>query len=318
MKSAPQRDVIDSLLTVRDWLRYAVSRFNAAKLVYGHGTANALDEAAYLILSKLELPIDTVDPWLEARLTSHERAGLVDLIEERVTTRKPAPYLVNRAWIRGRPFYVDERVIVPRSYVGELIDNGLAGIIADPERIRFALDLCTGSGCLAILAALQFENAVVDAADISADALDVATRNVADYHLGERVNLHRSDLFSGLPNRTYDLILCNPPYVTARAMAEFPPEYRAEPVLAHAGGEDGMDLVRRVLAEAGRHLGPLGILVMEIGMGRPVIEHDYPDLPFLWLDTEESEGEVLAISGADLENDARPASPKTARRPRRK
>lgn len=297
----PHPDPIDDLVTLRDWLRYATSRFSAEGLVFGHGTATALDEAAFLILSALHLPIDQLEPWLDARLTRAERARIASLVDARITTRKPAPYLVNAAWIRGRRFYVDERVIVPRSYIGELLDTGaLAAVLPDPDSVVRVLDLCTGSGCLAILAAAAFPDAAVDAVDISADALEVAARNVADYGLADRIALHRSDLFSVLAGRTYDLILSNPPYVTSAAVADFPPEYRAEPQLAHLGGQDGMDLVRRILAEAGRYLAPEGALVVEIGMGRGVLETEYPDLPFLWLDTEESEGEVLALPAAAL------------------
>jgi ribosomal protein L3 glutamine methyltransferase len=221
-----------TLLTVRDWLRYAVSRFTAAGLVYGHGTASALDEAAYLILHTLHLPIDQLEPWLDARLTLAERQALGAIIAKRISTRKPAPYLTNEAWVQGHAFYVDERVIVPRSYIGELLGSGLSAVVADAEDVGRVLDLCTGSGCLAILAALAFPNAVVDASDVSADALAVAERNVATYELGDRVSLVRSDLFAKLAGRTYDLILSNPPYVSAEAVVAFPPEYAAEPKIA--------------------------------------------------------------------------------------
>lgn len=301
-------DDIASLLTIRDWLRFGVSRFNGASLAYGHGTSSALDEAAYLILTSLELPIDSIDPWLDARLTMAERRKLLDLFNARITTRKPAAYLVNRAWIKGHPFYVDERVIVPRSYIGELLEDGLSAIVPDQDAVGSVLDLCTGSGCLAILAALRFPEARVDAADISPDALAVARRNVADYGLEGRVLLVRSDLFAGLQGRTYDLIVSNPPYVTAEAVAAFPPEYAAEPRLAHLGGEDGLDIVRRILAEASRHLTPKGSLVVEVGMGREAMEAEYPDLPFLWLDTEASEGEVFVLGAGDLPRAERPAA----------
>ena len=289
-----------TLLTVRDWLRYATSRFTQAGLVYGHGTASALDEAAYLILHTLHLPIDQLDPWLDARLTLDERHALEAIVATRIATRKPAPYLTNEAWVQGHAFYVDERVIVPRSYIGELMGGGLEGVVADLDGVERVLDLCTGSGCLAVLAALRFPGATVDAIDVSADALAVAERNVAAYGLGERIALVRSDLFTGLAGRTYDLILSNPPYVSAGAVAAFPPEYAAEPVLAHAGGKDGLDLVRRILAEAGRHLTADGTLVVEIGTGRDILQAEFPRLPFLWLDTAESEGEVFALTTKDL------------------
>ena len=288
------------LITVRDWLRYAVSRFNTAQLAYGHGTSNARDEAAFLILYTLKLPIDQLDPWLDARLLMDERTALRTIIEKRISTRKPAPYLTNEAWAGGHSFYVDERVIVPRSYIAELMAQGLSDILPETADATRILDLCTGSGCLAILAALAFPDAAVDAAELSPDALKVAERNVADYGLEDRVQLVRSDLFAGLGKTRYDLIISNPPYVTAESLAAFPPEYAAEPAMAHAGGEDGMDIVRRILAGASARLTEDGTLLMEVGMGRAVLDTVYPDLPYLWLDTEESEGEVFALRAADL------------------
>lgn len=295
MENTPGAADIDDLVTVRDWLRYATSRFTEAGLVFGHGTETALDEAAFLILVTLKLPVDQLEPWLDARLTRAERVRIADIVTARIETRKPAPYLVGEAWIRGRRFAVDERVIVPRSYIGELLDDGLSALVPDAEAVERVLDLCTGSGCLAILAALAFPNATVDAVDISEGALDVAARNVADYGLEDRVVLIRSDLFSGLEDRRYDLILTNPPYVTADAVHAFPPEYAAEPVLAHLGGPDGLDLVRRILADAPAYLAPGGMLVVEVGRARERLETDYPDRQFIWLDTEQSEGEVFAL-----------------------
>lgn len=302
MAKAPARSAEpeQELVTVRDWLRYAVSRFNRANLVYGHGTATAFDEAAFLILHTLHLPIDQLDPWLEARVLPSERRALADIVERRIATRKPAPYLTNEAWIGGFSFYVDERVIVPRSYIGELMRDGLAAAISDPGTVGHILDLCTGSGCLAILAAHAFPDAKVDASDISSDALAVAERNVADYALPDRIALVRSDLFDALAGRRYDLILANPPYVSDEAAAAFPPEYAAEPAAAHAGGGDGLDIVRRILERAATHLTPQGALVVEIGTGREILERDYPHLPFLWLDTAESQGEVFALHGDAL------------------
>ena len=297
---AEHEELNEQLLTVRDWLRYAVSRFNAAGLVYGHGTATALDEAAYLVLHTLHLPMDQLDPWLDARLLPAERKALQQIVEKRVSTRKPAPYLTNEAWVGGHAFYVDERVIVPRSYIGELLAGGLAGAVPEPAEVRQVLDLCTGSGCLAILAALAFENARVDATEISHEALAVAERNVRAYGLTDRIALVEADLFEGLSHRRYELILANPPYVSEASIAAFPPEYAAEPVIAHAGGRDGLDIVRHILAQAGDRLTPDGTLVVEVGTGRAVLERDYPTLPFLWLDTAESEGEVFALGAADL------------------
>jgi ribosomal protein L3 glutamine methyltransferase len=292
-------------VTVRDFFRYAVSRFNAAEIAYGHGATNALDEAAFIVLEGLKLPIDTLDPFLDARLTHAERARLLALIDARVATRKPAAYLLNRAYIQGVSFYVDERVIVPRSFIGELLFHGLVGpgaLIDEPSAVENALDLCTGGGSLAILAARVFPHAAIDAVDISADALAVARRNVDEHDLADRVTLHQGDLFAPLGAARYDLILANPPYVEAESLAAFPPEYAAEPVLAHAGGRDGLDIVRRILAEASAHLTPEGALVCEVGRARARLEAAYPDLPFLWLDTEESEaeGEVFALRARDL------------------
>ena len=295
----------DELLTVRDLLRYAVSRFGAAKLTYGHGTANALDEAAFLILESLSLPIDDLGPWLEARLTLAERQALVALFEARVTTRKPAPYLVGKAYIQGIGFRVDERVIVPRSYLGEILASGALGpdglgLIADPMAVETALDLCTGSGCLAILAAMAFPAAAVDAVELSADALEVAKLNVADHEAEDHIRLVQGDLFAPLGNRRYDLIITNPPYVAAAEVAEFPPEYAREPIMAHLGGADGLDIVRRILREAGGHLTADGGLLCEIGTGHEILEAEFPHLPFFWLDTAASESEVFWLSAEAL------------------
>jgi ribosomal protein L3 glutamine methyltransferase len=313
----PPLDAVDDRLqmlhTVRDWLRNAVSRFNAAGLAFGHGTGNALDEAAFLILTTLHLPVDELEPWLDARLTSAERRAIEGVIVARIESRKPAPYLVNAAWIGPHRFHVDERVIVPRSYIGELlVRGGLEAVLPEPDAVRKILDLCTGGGSLAILAALSFPEAEVDAADISADALSVARRNVGDYGLEERVSLIQSDLFEGLGGGRYDLIISNPPYVTDAAVADFPPEHAAEPRLAHAGGEDGLDIVRRIIAAAGAHLAPDGMLVVEVGQAREAVEAEWPRLPFLWLDTEESEGEVFALPASAL--GAPTARPRTRRR----
>lgn len=297
---ASTEDLEHDLITLRDWLRYAVSRFNAAGLAYGHGTATALDEAAFLILHTLHLPVDQLEPWLDARLSMTERRALHEIIDKRITTRKPAPYLTNEALIQGHSFYVDERVIVPRSYIGELLGKDLAGVVDDPDAVERVLDLCTGGGCLAILAALAFPNAQIDASDVSAEALAVAERNVSDYGLGDRVSLIQSDLFGTLGGRRYDLVLANPPYVSDAAAAAFPPEFAAEPKLAHAGGADGLEIVRRILADAKEHLTADGMLMVEVGTGRDILERDYPLLPFLWLETAESEGEVFALSATAL------------------
>jgi ribosomal protein L3 glutamine methyltransferase len=291
------RQAAGDLHTLRDFLRYAISRFEAAELSYGHGTTNATDEAAYLILEKLRLPIDQLDPFLDARLLSSERLELAQLIEQRVTTRKPAAYLLKKSYIKGVPFYVDERVIVPRSYLGELLTSELfsgdSGSLMDPDSVDSVLDLCTGSGALAILAAMVFEHANVDAVDVSPDAAEVARRNIAECSEADRIEFLLGDLFAPLTGRTYDLILTNPPYVDAEAMAALPPEYRHEPEIALAGGPDGLDIVRRILKDAPDHLNDGGGLLCEIGTGREILDEEFPDLPFLWLDTEESSGEVF-------------------------
>jgi ribosomal protein L3 glutamine methyltransferase len=288
------------LETVRDWLRYAVSRFTEAGLFFGHGTTDAYDEAAYVILHTLHLPLDRLEPFLDARLTHSEREAVLDIVARRVNERIPAAYLTREAWLGEYRFYVDERVLIPRSYIAELLRDGLRPWIPEPARIQTALDLCTGSGCLAILLAHHFPNADVDAADISSDALAVALRNVADHGLQGRVNLIRSDLLSNLTEKNYDLIVSNPPYVTEMAMEELPPEYRHEPRLALAGGDDGLDAVRTILARAAEFLTPDGILVVEVGENRAATEAAFPRLPFTWLATESSEDSVFLLKREDL------------------
>ena len=296
------------LLTLLDFVRYAVSRFIEAGLVFAHGTTDPVAEAAFLVCETLHLHPDQFELFATARVTAAEANKILDVIGRRITTRKPAAYLVNKIYMRGLPFYVDERTIVPRSFIGELLDSHFSGqgddddssLIDDPMGIESVLDLCTGSGCLAILAARAFPNAAIDAVDMSGDALDVAARNIADYALADRVTLHRGDLFQPLGDKRYDLIISNPPYVDARGMAELPRECRAEPKLAFDGGADGLDIVRRMLQETGRHLTPEGGLLCEIGRGRDMLEAAFPQLPLLWLDTEESAGEVFWIGAADL------------------
>lgn len=294
-------EAIRSLVTVRDWLRYAVGRFNRAGLGYGHGTSSALEDAAFLILETLRLPIDDINPWLDARLLDMERYMLAERVETRVKRHVPTAYLVNAAYVQGRRFYVDERVIVPRSYIGELIAiNRLSAAVAENAPVTDILDLCTGSGCLAILAAEAWPTASVDASDISVDALMVAQKNVAAYRLDQRVHLLQGDLFAPVADRRYDLIIANPPYVAQASIDAFPREHRAEPPIAHAGGTDGLDIVRRILTDAAAHLKQSGTLVVEIGRGRSVLQHERPDLDFLWLDTEASEGEVFAVTAEAL------------------
>ncbi|HTZ65868.1 MAG TPA: 50S ribosomal protein L3 N(5)-glutamine methyltransferase [Roseiarcus sp.] len=303
MPEAALDERVETFLTPRDWLRYAVCRFLSVGLAFGHGATTALDEAAFLILEGLGLPIDTLDPFLDARLLIHERARLLDLIEARAITRKPAAYLLNRAYIKGVPFYVDERVIVPRSLIGELLatafseDSALTG---DPERIASVLDLGAGGASLAILAARVFPNARIVAVDISPGALEVAKRNLEDHGLTDRVTLKQGDLFAPVRNARFDLVLTNPPYVDAATIAQFPPEYVAEPKIAHAGGADGLDIVRRILNEAAKHLTACGTLVCEVGGARERLEREFPHLPFVWLDTEDTSGEVLLLRASDF------------------
>jgi ribosomal protein L3 glutamine methyltransferase len=297
------------LRTLLDFVRYAVSRFIEAKLVFAHGTTDPVAEAAFLVCETLHLHPDQFETFATARVTAAEAKAILDLIERRVATRKPAAYLVNKIYMRGLPFYVDERVIVPRSFIGELLESHFSGedgsLIDDPASVEKVLDLCTGSGCLAVLASRSFRNAQIDAVDLSKDALDVAARNVADYGLGERITLHKGDLFKPLGECKYDLIITNPPYVDAEGMADLPRECRFEPRLAFDGGPDGLDIIRRILNEAGKHLTPQGGLLCEIGRGRELLEQAFPQLPLLWLDTEESDGEVFWISAEDLDRHGR-------------
>jgi len=288
------------LFTLRDWLRFAVTRFNEARLFFGHGHETAVDEAAYLLAHTLHLPADDLNAFLDARLTSNERAQFAEVMRRRVQERVPAAYITKEAWLGGHKFYVDERVIVPRSFIGPLLEEQLAPWVADPDAIRSALDLCTGSGCLAILLAHAFAQADVDAVDLSADALAVAQRNVADHGLQGRVNLVRSDLFANLGSKHYDLIISNPPYVTAAAMEELPEEYRHEPGMALAAGDDGLDAVRAILAEGAAHLNDGGLLVVEIGHNREAVEAAWPKLPFVWLDAPGGEGMVFLLHREDL------------------
>jgi ribosomal protein L3 glutamine methyltransferase len=296
------------LLTLLDFVRYATSRFIEAKLVFAHGTTDPVAEAAFLVCETLHLHPDQFETFATARVTANEAKAILEVIERRIVTRKPAAYLVNKIYMRGLPFYVDERVIVPRSFIGELLESHFGGendeeggsLIGDPAQIERVLDLCTGSGCLAILASRHFPNAHIDAVDLSTGALEVATRNIAEHGLEHRVKLHRGDLFGPLGETRYDLIISNPPYVGAQGMAALPRECRAEPKLAFDGGHDGLDVVRRILKEAPRYLTSEGGLLCEIGRGREQLEAAFPRLPLLWLDTEESEAEVFWIGCADL------------------
>ncbi|MDD2915000.1 MAG: 50S ribosomal protein L3 N(5)-glutamine methyltransferase [Gallionella sp.] len=289
-----------NLHTVRDFLRFAVSRFNQTQLFFGHGSSNAYDEAAYLILHTLHLPLDRLEPFLDARMTDMECAEVMSIIQRRVEQRIPAAYLTHEAFLGEFSFYVDERVIVPRSFIAELLLEQLAPWIAEPEQVGSVLDLCTGSGCLAILAAHAFPNASVDAVDLSPDALSVAERNVTDYNLQDRVHLIESDLFDKLNGNQYDLIISNPPYVDAASVAGLPQEYLHEPKLALGSGNDGLDATRIILKHAAQHLTENGVLVVEIGHNREVLEAAYPDLPFTWLDVSAGDQYVFMLHRNDL------------------
>lgn len=288
------------LISVRDHVRFAVSQFVEEKLFFGHGSADAFDEAVYLILHTLNLPLDKLEPFYDARLTSSERDRVLEVIKRRVRERIPAAYLTNEAWLGEYKFYVDQRVIVPRSFIAELLREDLSPWVAEPEAIESVLDLCTGSGCLAILAAHTFPHAVIDAVDLSADALEVARRNIDDYALSDRVELIRSNLFDELDERHYDLIVSNPPYVTAKSMATLPPEYRCEPELALASGVDGLDHVRVILREAANYLNVAGLLMVEVGFNRESIEATFSNLPITWAETSAGDGVVFLITREQL------------------
>ena len=288
------------LVTVRDWLRYAVTRFNRAGIFCGHGVQDSFDEAVWLILGTLALPLDRLEPFLDACIPGEERLDLLQAIEQRADERLPTAYILGEAWLGDFRFTVDPRVIVPRSFFAELLEDGLAPWVEDPEAVGSVLDLCTGSGCLAILMAHAFPHAAVVGADLSADALEVARINVEDYGLEERVELVCSDVFSALQGRSFDLILSNPPYVTAEAMDALPPEYLHEPQMALTSGDDGLDVVRRLIAESAAHLNPGGLLAVEVGHNRSIVEEAFPDLPFNWLSTRGGDDMVFLLRREDL------------------
>jgi len=290
----------NELSTLRDLMRFAVSRFNEAGIFFGHGSDNAWDEAAYLLLHSLHLPVDQLDPYIDARLTSAERTAALEIVRRRITERLPAAYLTKEAWLGDFRFHIDERVIVPRSHIAELLREQLSPWVNDPWAVERVLDMCTGSGCLAILAADAFPEAAIDAVDLSPDALAVARINVDDYDLGERIRLIQSNAFSAIPVERYDIIISNPPYVNAESMAGLPEEYRREPEMALASGEDGLDFVRTLLKEAAQHLNPDGILVVEIGHNKDELERAFPRLSFVWLDTSAGDRFVFMLRRKDL------------------
>jgi len=289
-----------TLTTLRDFLRYAVSRFNAAKLFFGHGSSNAFDEAAYLMLHTLHLPLDQLEPFLDARLLDYEIDALLKVIEQRATERIPAAYITHEAWLGSYRFYVDERVIVPRSFIAELIPEHFSPWISDQEAVSNILDLCTGSACLPILLADAFPAALIDAVDISADALAVARQNVDDYALQDRITLIESDLYAAVPQRRYDIIVSNPPYVNSLSMSQLPEEYKREPQLALAGGADGMDLVREIVAGAAERLTENGILLVEVGNERAYAEAAFPELELTWVTTSAGDDMLFLVTAEQL------------------
>ena len=297
----PSSASLAELQTLRDLLRYAVSRFRSAELSFGHGSDNAWDEAVYLLLHSLNLPPDTLQPFLDARVLPQERESFLQLLERRCTERLPAAYLTGEAWLQGQRFLVDPRVIIPRSPISELLSEGLQPWVEEP--VMRALDLCTGSGCLAILTAYAFPGAQVDAVDISPDALEVARSNIELHGMQGQVNALRSDLFNDIPaEHQYDLIICNPPYVNQRSMDVLPAEYRHEPKLALAGGDDGMDLVRRILRDAPARMAPNAQLVLEIGHEFDHFTAAFPQLEPIWLDTAATDMQILLLSKEQLES----------------
>jgi ribosomal protein L3 glutamine methyltransferase len=293
-------DAQANLRTLRDVLRFAVTRFSEANLSYGHGQANAFEEASFIILRALKLPLDKLEFFADAYLTHAEINALLQMIDRRVKKRVPAAYLLNEAWLMGYQFYVDESVIIPRSFIGELLRDDLQPWVEDPEAVTDILDLCTGSGCLAVMAADTFPNAKVDAVDVSTEALQVARRNVDDYQFGDRITLIKSDLFEELKNKRYDIILSNPPYVTDEAMEKLPKEYQHEPKVALAGGGDGMAVVKQIVRQARGHLKRGGLLFVEVGDGRPEVERVLGDIPLTWLTTSAGDDMIFMARQDEL------------------
>jgi ribosomal protein L3 glutamine methyltransferase len=289
----------ERLESAKDFVRWGASAFNRAKLHFEHGTSNAVDEALNLVLHALALGHD-IPPWLlDGRLTDAEKRGAYDLLRRRVEERKPYAYITNKARFAGLDFYVDERVLVPRSPIAELIEGGFEPWI-EPDRVSKILDLCTGSGCIGIACAYAFSDAAIDVTDVSAGALEVTQINAEKLHVADRVLLHKADVFDGLPEAPYDIIVSNPPYVDAEDMATLPDEHRHEPALGLAAGNDGLDIVRRILTGAGSYLAKDGILVVEVGNSRWALEQAYPDVPFTWLEFERGHAEVFLLKADQL------------------
>ncbi len=290
----------NELQTIRDWLRYAVSQFEASDVFYGHGTDNAYDEAVWLIMSALHLPMDTLNNFLDAKLTSSERSKLASFIQQRISQHTPTAYLLKEAWLQGLKFYVDERVLIPRSFIAELLHSDLSPWIEFPEMIESAADICTGSGCLGVLLASVFPNAAIDVIDISQDAIDVANINIANYGLQDQITATQSDMFSALKGKKYDVIISNPPYVDAPSMATLPAEYQNEPQLALGSGVAGLDHTHTLLREAAQYLNHDGILIVEIGHNREALEAAYPDMIFNWLEVSSGTEFVFLLTKSQL------------------
>ncbi len=299
-KLTQNQSVTNELFSIRDWVRYAVSQFEASDVFYGHGTDNAYDEAVWLVMSALHLPMDTLNNFLDARITVDERIKLANFIDQRITQHTPTAYLLKEAWLQGLKFYVDERVLIPRSFIAELLADGLSSWIEFPEMVESAADICTGSGCLGILLASVFPNAEVDLIDISQDAIDVANINIANYSLQEQVTAIQSDMFTALNGKKYDLIISNPPYVDAPSMAALPQEYQNEPQLALGSGDAGLDHTHTILREAANYLNDDGILIVEIGHNREALEAAYPNIIFNWLEVSSGNEFVFLLTKSQL------------------
>jgi ribosomal protein L3 glutamine methyltransferase len=292
-------ETIQTLVTVRDYIRWAASRFSEAKLFHGHGTATPLDDAAALVLHALHLPYNLSESYFSARLTEDERHKLVDLINRRINTRIPSAYLMHEAVFAGLDFYVDERVLVPRSPIAELIREQFSPWV-DADQVLQILDLCTGSGCIAIACAYAFPDAHVDAVDLSEDALEVAKINVAKHEVEEQLTLYHSDLFKALPAKKYDLIVSNPPYVAIAEWEQLPDEFHAEPEMGFTGGESGLDLVIKILVDAADHINDQGVLIIEVGSSAQTLQTQFPDAPFYWLDFEHGGDGVFLLTAEQV------------------
>ncbi len=294
-----QASLLDELETLRDFVRFSLSTFHECRLYFGHGTDNAWDEAVQLVLNAVHLPWDTDAQVLDARLTRSEKRRVLEYLRQRVVERKPLPYITGEAWFMGLPFSVDERVLIPRSPIAELVEQAFAPWLR-PGPVSRVLDLCTGSGCIGIATALMMPEAEVDLVDISTDALDVARINIQRHQLEDRVQALQSDLFDALQGRRYDLIVSNPPYVDAADLGSMPDEYRHEPALALGSGDDGLDITRRILRESGRYLEEDGLLVVEVGNSEIHLMEQYPELPLTWVDLETGGNGVFVITAAEL------------------